>query len=53
MRRRFDLVVSVAGLDPDRARDWTIVREMVNAKDAIGERRTGELRCCANGSLAV
>ncbi|MGQ0847097.1 MAG: aminoglycoside phosphotransferase family protein [Sporichthyaceae bacterium] len=26
VRRRFDALVEVAGLDPDRARDWTIVR---------------------------
>ena len=42
VRRRFDLVVSVAGLDPDRARDWTIVRGMVNAKNAIGSAAPAE-----------
>jgi streptomycin 6-kinase len=35
LRRRLDIVTSAAGLDPDRARDWTIVRELVNAKDTL------------------
>ena len=30
VRRRFGVVVDVAGLDEDRARDWVVVREMVN-----------------------
>ncbi|MGH8826118.1 MAG: aminoglycoside resistance protein, partial [Jiangellaceae bacterium] len=37
IRRRFFTVVDAAGLDEDRARDWVIVREMVNAKWEIEE----------------
>jgi streptomycin 6-kinase len=35
LRRRFYAIVDAAGLDEDRARDWVIVRMMVNAKGAI------------------
>jgi streptomycin 6-kinase len=35
IRRRFFTVVDAAGLDENRARDWVIVREMVNAVWAI------------------
>jgi streptomycin 6-kinase len=31
VRRRLDTVVDAAGLDPDRARDWVVVRIVVNA----------------------
>ena len=31
VRRRFDVLVDAAGLSEDRARDWVVVREMVNA----------------------
>lgn len=31
VRRRLDAVVDALGLDPDRARDWVVVREAVNA----------------------
>ena len=31
VRRRWWAVVDAAGLDPDRARDWVLVRELVNA----------------------
>src|SRR5690606_26776210 len=30
LRRRLDAVVDAAGLDPDRARDWAVVRVVVN-----------------------
>ncbi len=31
VRRRFHAVVDAAGLDEDRARDWVVVRMVVNA----------------------
>jgi len=31
VRRRFHAVIDAAGLDEDRARDWVVVRMMVNA----------------------
>ncbi|HWS58487.1 MAG TPA: aminoglycoside phosphotransferase family protein [Actinotalea sp.] len=37
VRRRFDAVVDAAGLDPDRARDWVVVRMLVDALDLLGE----------------
>ncbi len=35
VRRRLDAVVDALGLDPDRARDWVVVRESVRALVAI------------------
>ncbi len=35
VRRRFHTVVDVAGLDEDRARDWVVVRELVNVMWAL------------------
>jgi streptomycin 6-kinase len=35
VRRRLDAVTSAAELDPDRTRDWVIVRELVNVKDTL------------------
>ncbi len=35
VRRRLGALVEVLGLDPDRARDWVVVREAVNALWAI------------------
>ncbi|NKX78432.1 aminoglycoside resistance protein [Gordonia amicalis] len=35
IRSRFYTVVDVAGLDPDRARDWVIIRMILNAHWAI------------------
>ena len=31
LRRRFHVLVDAAGLDEDRARDWVIVRSVINA----------------------
>ena len=31
VRRRFHTLVDVAGLDEDRARDWVVLREVLNA----------------------
>jgi streptomycin 6-kinase len=33
VRRRFHAIVDTAGLDEDRARDWVVLRETVNAVD--------------------
>lgn len=38
VRRRLDAVVGAAGLDPDRARDWVVLREVVNALWCIEDR---------------
>lgn len=35
LRRRFYAIVDAAGLDEDRARNWVIVRQLVNVKGAI------------------
>lgn len=37
VRRRFHAVIDVAGLEEDRARDWVIVRMMVNARWGLSE----------------
>jgi streptomycin 6-kinase len=43
VRRRFHTIVDTAGLDEDRARDWVVVREVLNAlwtvEDAADEHR--------------
>jgi streptomycin 6-kinase len=43
VRRRFHTLVDVAGLDEDRARDWVVVRMVLNAhwsiEDAVRARR--------------
>lgn len=45
VRRRLDTVVDVAGLDPGRARDWVVVREIVQALWSIEAAvRRGEAR---------
>lgn len=44
IRRRFHTLVDVAGLDEDRARDWVVVRAVLNAhwahEDAVRARRS-------------
>ena len=35
VRERFHTVLDAAGLDEDRARDWVVVRELVNAMWAL------------------
>ena len=43
VRRRFHTIVDTAGLDEDRARDWVVVREVLNAlwtvEEAVEEHR--------------
>ena len=55
VRRRLDAVVDAAGLDPDRARDWVVVRQMHNAlwclADASG--RPGGLTDADRTTLTV
>ena len=42
VRRRFHVLVDAAGLDPDRARDWVIVRMVINASWTVEDAaRTG------------
>jgi streptomycin 6-kinase len=36
VRRRFHTLVDTALLDEDRARDWVVLREVVNAVDELG-----------------
>jgi streptomycin 6-kinase len=35
LRRRFHTLVDAAGLDEDRARDWVVVRMVINAHWAV------------------
>ena len=41
VRRRFHTIIDTAGLDEDRARDWVVVRMVVNAADALSGRDPG------------
>jgi streptomycin 6-kinase len=41
IRRRFHTVIDVAGLDEERARDWVVVRMMLNALDGLAEPDAG------------
>lgn len=43
LRQRFYAIVDAAGLDEDRARDWVIVRQMVNVKGAIADAGADEV----------
>jgi streptomycin 6-kinase len=43
LRRRFYAIIDTAGLDEDRARDWVIVRQMVNALGAVKDAGTDEV----------
>ena len=40
LRRRFHTLVDAAGLDEDRARDWVVVRMVLNATGRRGARAT-------------
>jgi streptomycin 6-kinase len=39
LRRRFHALVDTAGLDEDRARDWVVVRMVVNAGWSVQDAR--------------
>jgi streptomycin 6-kinase len=41
VRRRFHTVVDAAGFDEDRARDWVIIRMLLNAADGLSDRDAG------------
>lgn len=53
VRRRFHAVVDAAGLEEERARDWVIVRMLVNALWAIEEPDAGVGRDWLTTCLAV
>lgn len=44
LRRRFDALVDAAGLDEARARDWVVVRMVLNAGWAVQDARRGGRR---------
>lgn len=44
LRRRFHAVVDAGGLDEDRARDWVVVRMVVNAGWAVQDARRADRR---------
>lgn len=44
LRRRLEVLCDAAGIEPELARDWSIVRETVNALWAAEEGRAGEAR---------
>ncbi len=48
LRRRFHAVVDVAGLDEDRARDWVVVRMVLNAGWAVQDARLADRRLSAD-----
>jgi streptomycin 6-kinase len=47
LRRRFHAVVDAAGLDEDRARDWVVVRMVLNAGWAVQDARRAGRRLSA------
>lgn len=53
LRRRLDAVVDALGLDPDRARDWVVVREACHALRTVqdAERRGGGLSAADHEGL--
>lgn len=52
-RRRFHTIVDVAGLDEDRARDWVVVRMVLNAADGLSDRDAGYPRDWVTTCVAV
>ena len=44
LRRRFHAVVDAGGLDEDRARDWVVVRMVLNAGWAVQDARRADRR---------
>jgi len=53
VRRRFHAIVDVAGLDEDRARDWVVVRMVLNAADGLSDRDAGYPRDWVTTCIAV
>ena len=52
VRRRFHTLVDAAGLDEDRARDWVVLRETVNAVRALTEPDAGRDRVTIGVTVA-
>ena len=50
VRRRFHAVIDAAGLDEDRARDWVVLRMMVNALWRLEEDAAGVTRLASSAS---
>ena len=48
LRRRFHTLIDVAGLDEDRARDWVVVRMVLNASWAVDDARRADRRLTAD-----
>jgi streptomycin 6-kinase len=53
LRRRFHAIVDAAGLDEDRARDWVVVRTMLNALWSIEDGELGRVTDCVTIAKAV
>lgn len=53
VRRRFDTLVDVAGLDEDRARAWVIVRMVLSAAEVAAQPRTAVARDWLTTCVAV
>lgn len=50
VRRRFHAVIDVAGLDEERARDWVVLRMLVNALWRLEEDAAGVTRLASSAS---
>jgi len=48
VRRRFHALVEHAGLDEDRARDWVVVRMVINAHWSVQDAQRGRRRLTAD-----
>ncbi len=53
VRRRFHTLVDVAGLDEDRARDWVVLREVLNAVWALEDDDADEVTVAITIAKAV
>jgi streptomycin 6-kinase len=53
IRRRFHMIVDVAGLDEERARDWVVVRMVLNAVGGLSDRDGGHPRDWVTTCIAV
>lgn len=53
VRRRFHCLVDAGGFDEERARDWVVVREVLNAVDGLGNHDDDWLTACVAIAKAV
>ena len=53
VRRRFHAVIDAAGLDEDRARDWVVVRIVLNAHWAIEDAQRADLALDADAQAWI